>query len=153
MKLKPPTVLYWIDGAHVTPEHQKDAFKYGPNVRFRNAQHDTKDGFLEPHDYVAGPAIPARYTDATVKLQGGAEVPNPNRREMAVPFAEWAAKSVPDNADDFTAKAGAAGNDAPTAASKLAVQTKAPQRTKGANEPEPAKDQTNTGDPNASGWA
>ena len=103
MKLKAPTVLYWIASSVPTPEQIQDSMQYGTNVRIRNADHDTKDGALEAHDYVAGPDIPKRYTDDTIVDKMGATVPNPFKRPMAIPFTQWLSENMP-TVDDVRAK-------------------------------------------------
>lgn len=74
-----PIVLYWIAGGIPTHDDRVAAAAFGPGVRFRNADHDTKDGSQEECDYVAGPDIPTRYTDEHSTL----------RKPAAVPYTEW----------------------------------------------------------------
>ena len=119
MKLKSPNVLYWIDGPIITPEQQQDAFQYGPNVKIRNAQHDTKDGALEPHDAVAGPAIPERYTrDDSV-----------HKRPLAKPYADWLKEQGPqteDQSEEF-------GSDTESGADRLSNTKISPKGKKAMN--------------------
>lgn len=70
-----PRVLYFVDGMVPSAEDREAIKQYGPKAAFRNAQmvSNVPTSPLEECDFVAGPAIPARYANTYPTWRDGME--------------------------------------------------------------------------------